>query len=455
MIALAALGASATLAAMLFASRLPLGADFILPRRGGFALYRFAWAFLARPGGRMAFSAAVVVLLILCGTGLGRSLKRAVQLRPSGRAAWTGLALGPVFAGVMTWRLWSRSMDLIMLVWFPYAGLNALEPFATAALFALALIPASVAARDWVGGRRRRSSALLVSLVALEFVLAVIGAIRGVGRPLAAPAALGKTVYVVMTDGPRGPGRDEYALSRDIFADADARSYYRAAAAVPGDARTLPALRALYEEETKRWDLSGLRDALLLGVARGDALAPSLLLSHSAAVRPSPEALAALGAVSDERSWRVGPLGAAALARAYAHQGDRESAARWAAKAGEAGGVAPGLLGIDGAGSSRLGRVSGVLRAPGPARLALYLKEDPAAPYLLDAAGLVASAEPDARGRFSFSGLPAGRYYLAAALSGRNGRGEAAVSGNRGDLVIDAAHPIRDLPPLSITFIPR
>ena len=77
-------------------------------------------------------------------------------------------------------------------------------------------------------------------------------------------------------------------------------------AAVPGDARTLPALRALYREEIKRWDLSGLRDALLLGLSRGDVLAPSLLLSHSAAVRPSPEALAAVRAVSDEKSWRIG-----------------------------------------------------------------------------------------------------------------------------------------------------
>jgi hypothetical protein len=259
----------------------------------------------------------------------------------------------------------------------------------------------------------------------------------------------------VLTDGPRGPGRDRYAFSPDIFTDPDPRPYLRAVAAVPDDARTLPALRALYREEIKRWDLAGLRDALLLGVARGDVLAPPTLLSHSAAVRPSPEALAAVGAVSDEKSWRIGPLGAAALARAYAHLGDRESAARWAGKAGAAGGVAPGLISLEEGNSLKSGRLTGTLRAPGRARLALYLKTDPAAPYLLEAAGLVASAEPDARGRFSFTGLGAGRYYLAVALSDQNDKGEVSVSGNRGDLILDAAHPVRDLPPLSIEFTPR
>ncbi len=451
---LAALAASAVLAAMLFASRLPLGADFILPRRGGFALYRAAWAFLALPGGRTALSVFAGIALFLCVAALGLSLRRAVRRRPSGLSAWAGLALGPAFAAVLAARAFGRELDLIQLAWFPFAGMDAREPFAAFTLFALALIPSAMAARDWAAGRRRRSLAFLGSLVGLEMIFAVVGAVHGIGRPLVAPVAAGKTRYVVLTEGPRGPGREEYAISPDIFTDPDPRAYYRDIAARPADARSLPALRALYEQETKRWDIGGLRDALLLGASRGDPLAPSLLLSHCAVVAPSSAALAALGAVADERAWRIGPLGAAALARAYGHLGDREAAAGWAAKTGAAGGVAPGLLGLEGA-PGGTGRVTGVLRAPGRARLALYAKTDPAAPYLLDAAGLVASAEPDARGRFAFSGLTPGRYYLAVALSDRNDKGEVSVSGSRGDLILDAAHPARDLPPLILSFTPR
>ena len=83
-----------------------------------------------------------------------------------------------------------------------------------------------------------------------------------------------------------------------------------------------------------------------------------------------------------------------------------------------------------------------------PLKVALYRKPDPAAPYLLDAAGLVASAEPDAKGRFSFSGLAAGRYYLALAFAVPEG--ELRVAGHRGDLTLDARRPALDLPPLTV-----
>ncbi len=95
------------------------------------------------------------------------------------------------------------------------------------------------------------------------------------------------------------------------------------------------------------------------------------------------------------------------------------------------------------------------MSAPGRARVALYRKGDPEAPYLLDAAGLVASAELDAKGRFAFTGLTAGRYYLAVAQSAGDGpRGEVLVSGNRGDLILDARHPALALPALTLKFVP-
>jgi hypothetical protein len=97
-----------------------------------------------------------------------------------------------------------------------------------------------------------------------------------------------------------------------------------------------------------------------------------------------------------------------------------------------------------------------VLRAPGRARIALYARADASAPYLLDAAGFVASTTPDSRGRFEFRGLAAGRYYLAVALSSENGRrGEVSVSGARGDLILDASRAAVDLPPLTVSFASR
>jgi len=143
----------------------------------------------------------------------------------------------------------------------------------------------------------------------------------------------------------------------------------------------------------------------------------------------------------------VGPLAAAELARAYRHQGDAAAAKAWAEKSG----VAPGLMLREDEAPLKKSRVSGTVKAPGPVKLALYRRADPDAPYLLDASGLVAAAEPDAKGRFSFTGLTAGRYYLAFALPSDD-RGEIEVSGNRGDLILDAKRPTFSVPPLILNF---
>lgn len=454
---LAALGAAAALAAMLFASRLPAGPEFLLPRRGGYALYRAAWALFAARGGRAAFSALIALVLLACAAALALSLRRALPKRLS--ATWTeraGLLLGPLFAVVLAGRLIAHALDLISLVWFPYASMDVREPLAVFALGALALVPAAAAARAWAAGRRRQATILFAALIALDIGAELFGAAKGVGRPLDLPVARGKTLYVVLTQGPRGPDRDVYALAPDVFADPDPRPVLRALASGPRDARVLPGLRALYEEEEKRWDTAGLRDALLLGASRGDVLAASLLLSHLAAVPPSPEARSALGRLADEGSWRIGPLAAAELSRAYDHMGDAAAASRWAEKAGGSRGVAPGLLGSTAEGAPISGRISGTLSAPYRARVALYRRDDPEAPYLLGADGLAASAEPDEKGRFSFSGLTGGRYYLAVAESAGDGpQGEVVVSGSRGDLILSAGRPSLDLPPLALKLSPR
>lgn len=453
---LAAFVAAAALAAMLFASRLPPGAQFIVPRRGGFFLYRAAWALFGAPWGRTAFS-AVIAAALAAGAGLfAAALHREVRAWPRSWSARVGVVLGPLFALALAGRLVGRALDLIQLVWFPYGGLDARELPVSFALFWITGAGAFAAARAWAGGRRVLATGLLSVLVAADVGAGLTASFLGVGRPLPAHTVSGKTLYVILTEGDHGPGQVTYALAPDIFANADDRPGLRALAARPRDARALPALRALYEEETKRWDLEGLRSALLLGVSRRDPLAVSVLLSNLGAAAPSAAAVAALGAVADEDSWRIGPLGAAALSRTYARLGDRQAAERWIRKAGGPSGVAPGLLDAGAGGASKLGGIVGVLRAPGPARVALYAKADPAAPYLLDAGGFVAAAALDARGRFSFTGIPAGRYYLAVALSSGDGRrGEVSASGHRGDIVLDARRPSLDLPPLSIKFTPR
>ena len=450
---LAALGAAAALAAMLFASRLPPGPEFLLPRRGGYFLFRDAWALLEMPHGRTLYSALIALVLLACAAAMALSLRRAPPKRlPSTWTARAGLFPGPLFAAFLAARLVARMLDLIQLVWFPYGSMDVREPLAVFALAALVFSAAAAAARDWVASKRRRATVLLIALAACDVGAALFGAVKGVGRPLAVPAAHGKTQYIVLTQGPHGPDREVYALAPDIFADPDPRPAVLALASGPRDARALPALRALYEAEEKRWDLPGLRDSLLLGATRGDLLAASLLLSHLAAVPPSAEALAALGSLSDEDSWRIGPLAAAEIARAYAHLGNTVEARRWAEKSGGPRGIAPGLLGRTEA-APISGRISGSLNAPYRARIALYLKTDPEAPYLLDAAGLVAAAEPDAKGRFNFSGLPAGRYYLAIAeSSGEAAMGEVSISGSRGDIVLDAERPAVNLPLLTLKF---
>ncbi|MDE2490257.1 MAG: hypothetical protein KGM24_05380, partial [Elusimicrobia bacterium] len=83
-------------------------------------------------------------------------------------------------------------------------------------------------------------------------------------------------------------------------------------------------------------------------------------------------------------------------------------------------------------------------------RVALYRLDGPGAPCLLDASGLVASGEPDARGRFSFSGLGAGRYCLVAALPDDAGSAGASVSGPDEEIVLDARRPAVVLPPLAL-----
>lgn len=449
---LAALAGAAAFAAMVFASRLPSGQEFLLPRRGGFFLYTSAWRLFYAPRGRELYSVLVALVALACAAAFLWALRRAHPKRwPAGFVAKFGLAAGPLFAAFLAARSLGHVLDLIALVWFPYGSMDAREPLAVFALAALVLVPAAAASRAWVAGKRRRATTLLLFLAALDVGGLLLGAAKGLGRDLDVSFGEGRTLYVVLTQTPRGPDHQIYSLTPDVFA-ADPRPALLGLASGPADARRLPALRALYEQDEKRWDLPALREALLLGVKRDDMLAASLLLGHAAAAAPSIELRAALDVLADEKLWRVGPLAAAELSRAYRHQGDELAAKVWAAKAGGPTGIAEGLLGPADDESLRKGKISGTLRAPAPVRIALYRRADPEAPYLLDASGLVAATEPDAKGKFSFSGLTAGRYYLAFALPGDEDRGEVEVSGNHGDLILTPKRPALRVPPIALTF---
>ncbi|MBI2789692.1 MAG: hypothetical protein HYX59_13515 [Elusimicrobia bacterium] len=249
-------------------------------------------------------------------------------------------------------------------------------------------------------------------------------------------------MFVVLTEEEGRPGQTAYDLP------------IAPAPRPPSGAGRLESLRALYERQAKLMDPVGLRSALMLGVKHGDDLARTLLLAHLSAAPPSPEALGALGALADETAHRIGAMGASRIALAYAHLGDAAQASVWARR-GEAAprGIPAGLLDLTGGGALKPGRVSGRLVGLKPLKVALYRRPDPAAPYLLDAAGLVASTEPDAQGRFSFSGLAAGRYYLAFAFAVPEG--ELRVAGHRGDLTLDAKRPALDLPALTVKPAPN
>lgn len=440
------LGAAA-LTAALFAARLPPGPEFLLPRRGGYWLYQAAWAALGTPGGRRVFSALVsAAALVAAGLLLRRLWSTAKAKRPKGAAAWAGLAVGPAFALLLAWRLFGHASDLLQLVWFPWESLDAREPLVTFALLGAALGAACAAAAAWVEGRRPVATRLLALLVAADLAGVAAAAAYGVGEPPHDPGGA-KTAYVALTETRDGPGRDVYVLTPGAFGP-DARPELYRRLAGRRDARTLPSLRALYLAETMRWDEEGLRRALLLGASLGDGLARSLLLSQLESARPSPAALGALGALADEDAYRVGPLAAARIARAYARLGEPERASAWAAKAA----VPAGLLALEGGGALRPGRVGGTVKGPAALRVALYRRPDAAAGYLLDASSFVAAAEPDRAGRFSFSGLPAGRYFLALAFPAGPGglKGEVSVSGHRGDVVLDARRRDILLSPLTV-----
>ncbi len=434
---LPALGAGAALSAMLFASRLPVTLDFILPRRAGWPLFVLGYEALSRSGPRGLFTGAVSLALL---GGLGRFAWLAAAVARARKWSvpdflYRGFALALVlFLTRGSFAVW---FEVSQKVWFPFGSMNALEPFANVlACSALAFV-AMAGTLACLSPRPGLAKGLLAWAAANGCAALLALSVYGAWTAFPSAPADSRRLFVVLTEEEGRPAQAAYDLP------VSAPPLRPAYAAV-----RLESLRARYEAEAKLMDPAGLRAALLLGVEAGDDLARAVLLAHLSAAPPSAEALGALGTLADETAHRVGPMGAVRIALAYAHLGDAAQAAVWA-KRGEAGprGIPAGLLDLSGGGALKPGRIAGRVEGLRPLKIALYRKSDPAAPYLLDASGLVASTEADMKGRFSFSGLTAGRYYLAFAFEPRGA--EIRASGQRGDLTLDSRRTSIEVPPLT------
>jgi hypothetical protein len=426
--ALAATLAGASLAAMTFASRLPAGLDFISPRRFGFALYEAAAAFLAVPANRTAFT-LVVTAGLLAGTALALTVLH--RRRDEGYRQ----AVAASFLAYLSFEIY---LEVSQLVWFPYGCLNPFEIFFNLVVFTALTYFALTARGDsllvWFGANS------VFALLAFFYY----DAWTSFDRLYAAPSK--DSVFVVLVEHEGRPDRLVYPIpGKPADAALDQIERYSTRPSV----HRLPALRSLYEGWARAQDPESLRRALLRGVSAGDPLARVLLLEHALSAPPSDAVRAALGALADERVHRVGPMGAARLAQAYARQGDRAQAAVWVKKASPA--IPEGLIALPEA-AAVTRRISG--RVEGPvARVGLYRRPDAAAPQGLDASALVAAAAPEG-GRFSFAAPAGGRYYLALRLSPDAPRGEVLVRGHRGDIRLDARRTSVDLPPLSVKVTP-
>jgi len=452
--------AGAALAAMLFASRLPASLDFILPRRPGWPMFAAAFEALSAPAFQAVYSA--LAALLLAGAA-GRFLVLAAAC-VRGRTwsardlASRGLALGLLV--FLTRRWFAVWFDLSQKFWFPFSSLNPLEPFMNLAVCSALAFGSIVAALALLGSRPPSARrALLVWAVANALAAVLAHALHRVWSPSSAAVIAGasapggvRRLFVVLTEE---EGRaNQMAYDLPVPADFGYLDQVEHDLEKP-DVGRLDVLRALYEARAKLMDPAGLRRALMLGIKHGDPLALSLLLEHLSAAPPSPGALGALGALADEKTYRIGSTGASRIALAYARLGDAAQAAVWARRAAERPrGIPAGLLDLGRGGALRPGRIAGRVEGVMPVKLALYRKAEPAAPYLLDAGALVASASPDDRGRFSFGGLPAGRYYLAFAFQVTVARrGEIRVLGHRGDLTIDAGRASLELPAFVISSV--
>jgi hypothetical protein len=209
------------------------------------------------------------------------------------------------------------------------------------------------------------------------------------------------------------------------------------------------ARRLLWEGYALRQDVGRLRGSLWAAERGGDPLAWFILVQHLAIAPPDALAGELLDSLADERRWRIGGRAAMLLAQAYAHLGLTGPAAAWNARAAQALGIAPGLSAPSPPGGAlHPGIIRGSVRGLRRARVALYARRGPQEPYSLGPESLVASSWANADGRFQFSGLSSGDYYLSLSVPAaelRARREGIAVRGHRGDIRLSAQKPSADV----------
>jgi hypothetical protein len=462
-------GAGVSLGLIFSLPRLPQSADFIVARRSGFWLFELAMSH------RGAVGQLALGVLGLSVVVAGREFwprARALKAAPKGRLAACAAGLAAVLL-VARWAV-SSTLDVVQNALFMPESLDLREPVFTLCFMLLVVQTLRLAVetlfsralRERGGARSKLSTAIVLALVAVSAAVYGVGAL---GRDAAkssledaagfSPAARTSRVFVVLVEK---DGRADYEVHRlelggsgqSRISDESAEKAYDYVLSHRGapTVYTLAALRYLYGAETMQMDPARLRAALSEGVAAGDPAARALLLEHLAAATPADEAAAELDALSDAASVRVGPMGAARLALACAHQGLRDKAADWRARSGipegllardeEGGALKPGVIG---------GRVRGARRE---LRIGLYAHPDPLAPYAMGPGKLVDAATAGKNGRFEFKGLAAGDYFLAFALDFDEGGAPKTirVRGHRGDIKLSRSRPKIELPELQLSY---
>jgi hypothetical protein len=462
--ALAALG----LAAVILFDRLPAATDYVVPRRPAWAVYRLAMSAARGPADRFI----PVVVLLLVGTALfllAREFWLALDWRENrDRLKSAPAALGFLAgAGGLLWAArWAFAtwFDLVLNAWFAPGDSDLREPILAALgvvwlvfFFSAALSALGRWAAGGFGRDLRRSAGCAAAFLIPALGLHVWAAVRcdAGARSLAQAAGIprepvGRETVLVLT-APQGRADFEVydsAMGIAGIADLSEPSLRRLEGWLAGRPLSVwrsQARRLLWEGYARRQDVGRLRASLWAAVRGGDCLAWFILAQHLAAAPPDALAAGLLDSLADERRWRIGGRGALLMAQAYAHLGLARPAATWSARADEALGVAPGLSASPSlAGALSPGAIRGSIHGLRRVRVALYARRGPQEPYSLGPESLVASAWADGRGRFLFSGLSAGDYYLSLSVPSADlpaRREDVAVRGHRGDIRLSARKP--------------
>ena len=465
---LAALCAASGLSLLGLLARLPLSAEFAVPRRPGWTLLERLLP-SAHPAAARAAVAAASLLLAAALALMAWSSAKALDWRLcrqrlcSWRPAVALLAAAAALAWLarFTGALW---FDLLFSVWFVPGSADLREPFMAflgCSWVVFFLNGALVCLARWAArGRRvelRRCAAFAAAFAVPALALFAWASARcdvrarsladaaGIpGRPFARERILvlgapqGKADFALLTVD-RG-----FAGLADL-SDASLGQVEGYLARRPLSVLRQQAERFLWEAYSRRQDVARLREWLWASERGGDALAWLVLVDHLRAAPPDPLAAGLLDRLADEGRWRVGGRAARMLSLAYAHLGLAPQAEAWGRRAAGGLGVAAGLLARAPAGGAlRPGEIRGVVKGLRAPRVALYARCESQEPYVLSPNRLVASAAADARGRFRFAGLAAGEYYLSLAVPADElpaGKEAVVLRGHRGDITLSPARP--------------